>query len=93
MWNGKYFQYNNTFLCLVGNIYIFKMWFFMILWKFCKIYYFYLCFFYDTMKNCVYQNHISLQLELKKQLVYNYCATIPLVLQLLLNYPPRNMGN
>jgi hypothetical protein len=45
------------------------------------------------MKNYVYQNHISLQLELKKQLVYNYCATIPLVLQVLFNYPLRNTGN
>ncbi len=30
------------------------------------------------MRNCVYQNHIILQLKLKKQLIYNYYATIPL---------------
>jgi hypothetical protein len=30
------------------------------------------------MRNQVRQNHIILQLKLKKQLVYNYYATIPL---------------
>ncbi len=29
-----------------------------------------------TMRNCIHQNHISLQLEIKKQLVYNCCETI-----------------
>jgi hypothetical protein len=29
-----------------------------------------------TMKNHIHQNHISLQLKLKKQLIYNYCAII-----------------
>jgi hypothetical protein len=38
------------------------------------------------MKNCVRQKHITLQLKLKKQLIYNYYATIPWVLQLLCNY-------
>jgi hypothetical protein len=46
----------------------------------------------DIMRNYFYQNHIALHIELKK-LVYNYCATILWVLQLLCNYPPINMGN
>jgi hypothetical protein len=32
------------------------------------------------MENCVYQNHITLQLKFKKQLIYNYCVLIPWVL-------------
>jgi len=32
----------------------------------------------DTMRNCVQQNHTTLQLKLKKQLMYNYYVTIPL---------------
>jgi hypothetical protein len=28
------------------------------------------------MRNCVYRNHTTLQLKLKKQLTYNYYATI-----------------
>jgi hypothetical protein len=32
----------------------------------------------DTdMRNRICQNYIILQLKLKKQLIYNYCATIP----------------
>jgi len=33
------------------------------------------------MKNCVRQNHITLQLKLKKQLIYNYYAITPLEMQ------------
>jgi hypothetical protein len=33
-----------------------------------------------TMRNYIYQNHITLQLKLKKQFVYNYYATILLEL-------------
>jgi len=29
------------------------------------------------MKNHVLRNHITLQLKLKKQLIYNYCVIIP----------------
>jgi hypothetical protein len=43
------------------------------------------------MRNHVHQNHTTLQLKLKKQLIYNYYATIPWVLQLLCNYPLKNM--
>jgi hypothetical protein len=32
-----------------------------------------------------------MQLELKKQIVYNYCATILWVLQLLCNYLSKNI--
>jgi hypothetical protein len=39
-----------------------------------------------TMKNRVCWNHITLQLNFKKQLIYNYYVTIPWVLQLLCNY-------
>jgi len=31
----------------------------------------------NNISNCIHRNHIALQLKLKKQLVYNYCATIP----------------
>jgi hypothetical protein len=34
----------------------------------------------SIMKNCVHWNHTTLQLKLKKQLIYNYYATIPWVL-------------
>jgi hypothetical protein len=34
-------------------------------------------------KNYVHRNHIALELKFKKQLVYNYCATILWVLQKL----------
>ncbi len=46
-----------------------------------------------TTRNYIYQNNIALQLELRKQLVYNYCAIIPWVLQLLHNHPPINTRN
>jgi hypothetical protein len=45
------------------------------------------------MINCVHQNHITLQLEFKKQFIYNYFANIPWVLQLLCNYHFENIGN
>jgi hypothetical protein len=32
----------------------------------------------DSIKNDIRENHITLQLILKKQLMYNYCVTIPL---------------
>jgi hypothetical protein len=32
----------------------------------------------NIMRNHVHQNHITLQLKLKKKLIYNYCATMPL---------------
>jgi hypothetical protein len=44
-----------------------------------------------TMRTRICRNHTSFQLKFKKQFIYNYCATIPWVLQLLCNYPPRNM--
>ncbi len=44
------------------------------------------------LRNCVRQNHIALQLKLKKQLVYNYSATILWVLQPLCNYPLEIRG-
>jgi hypothetical protein len=47
--------------------------------------------YFSTMKNCVHRNHTTLQLKIKKQFVYNYCATIPWVLQLMCNYPFKNM--
>jgi hypothetical protein len=31
----------------------------------------------STLLEIVCQNHITLQLKLKKQLICNYCATIP----------------
>ncbi len=40
-----------------------------------------------TMKNCICENYITLQLKFKKQFIYNCYATIPWVLQLLCNYP------
>jgi hypothetical protein len=33
------------------------------------------------MKNHVCQNHITMQLKPKKNLIYNYCAIIPLEIQ------------
>jgi len=45
----------------------------------------------STMKNRVCKNHTTLQLKLKKQLVHSYYVTIPSILQLLCNYPLRNM--
>jgi hypothetical protein len=45
----------------------------------------------NIVRNCVHRNHIILQLKLKKQLIYNCYATIPWVLQLLYNYPLKNM--
>jgi hypothetical protein len=39
------------------------------------------------MRNYVYQNHTTLQLKVKKQLIYNCYAIILWVLQLLCNYP------
>ncbi len=44
-------------------------------------------------RSCFHQNPIALWLKLKKQLVYNYCAIIPWVLQLLCNYPLENTRN
>jgi len=43
------------------------------------------------MKFCIYWNYITLQLKIKKQFIYNYCAIIYWVLQLMCNYPYRNM--
>jgi hypothetical protein len=43
------------------------------------------------MKNRVCWYHSTLQLKLKKQLAYNYYTIIPWVLQLLCNFPFRNM--
>jgi len=40
----------------------------------------------DTMRNCVYQNHSTLQLKLKKQLMYNYCVSIPLKIRCIDKY-------
>jgi hypothetical protein len=45
----------------------------------------------NTMNIRVRQNHITLQLKLKKQLAYNCDAIIPWVLQLLCNYPVKNI--
>jgi hypothetical protein len=42
---------------------------------------------YIIMRNLVRRNHVTLQLKLKKNLVYNCYATIPWILQLLWNYP------
>jgi hypothetical protein len=42
------------------------------------------------MENHVHWNHTTLQLKLKKQIIYNCYAIIPWVLQLLCNYPFRN---
>jgi hypothetical protein len=44
----------------------------------------------STMRNRVRKNHTTLQLKLKKQLVYNCYVTIPWVLQLVCNCPLRN---
>ncbi len=44
-----------------------------------------------TMRNLVHQNHTILQLKLKTKFIYNFCATIFWVLQLVCNYPPKNM--
>ncbi len=41
-------------------------------------------------KSCLL-NHTTLQLKLKKQLIYDCYATIPWVLQILCNYPLKNM--
>jgi hypothetical protein len=43
------------------------------------------------MKTCVHQNHTTLQVKFKKQHIHNYYATIPWVLQLVCNYPTRNI--
>ncbi len=40
----------------------------------------------DIVRNHVHQNHTTLQLKLRKQLIYNYYAIILCVLQLLCNY-------
>jgi hypothetical protein len=45
----------------------------------------------SSTRNRVHRNHTTLQLKLKKQLIYNCCVTIPWVSQLLCNYPLRNM--
>jgi hypothetical protein len=33
------------------------------------------------IRNCIHGNHTTLQLKLKKKLIYNYYATIPLKIQ------------
>ncbi len=43
------------------------------------------------MKNFIHQNHITLHLKLKKQLMYNCYVAIPWVLELLCNYHFKNM--
>jgi hypothetical protein len=35
------------------------------------------CLMPTTMRNHIRQNHIIMQLKLKKQFIYNYCAIIP----------------
>jgi hypothetical protein len=35
----------------------------------------------NITRNCICRNHTTLQLKLKKQLIYNYCETIPLEIQ------------
>ncbi len=44
-----------------------------------------------TMKNCIHRNHITLQLKFKTKFIYNYYVVIFWVLQLICNYPFRNM--
>jgi hypothetical protein len=43
------------------------------------------------IRNRVCQNHTTSQLKFKKQRIYNYCAIIHWVLQLLCNYPLKNI--
>jgi len=42
-------------------------------------------------KNHVCRNHSTLQFKFKKQLTYNYCATLSWVWQIVCNYPLKNM--